>query len=959
MAPRREINQMSDDKIEQIESVRQAIATFEAQQVSSGKDLSALIRPLRNLLKQLEGNTAATLGSGSMAASGSISAGQDGAAIGRDVLGDVLVNSIKINFSVSHHASLEAQLKSYLNHILKECSFLRLSAIDQGAARADKKPLKLSSVYVDLKIDFSIPSAQSLSSFLKSKIKGGERFEPMEERKQLRFVDAVEALACHKTLALLGAPGSGKSTFMRYLALTLADAGLNNSAALSRLGKEWTLGPLVPVPVILRKFAARLPVGQEHGRAGDIWKYIDKELQDSGLAKETCSLLRTFADKAGALFLFDGLDEAGDERSRTRVLEAVSEFIGNAGEKSCFLITARPYAWENLSPEAIAAMPVCYKLAAFDSDQIQTFVKRWYEALSALGWIGSADAANKMQSLKKAVQQDDLRPLAQNPLLLTLMATLHTNRGRLPDDRVDLYDEIVKLLLQRWNESVGADRSLLEKLSIPSLTLGQIRDVIEGLAYNAHASHIGTTEEVADIPETAVLDALRPSLGGSWDKAALVVDYIEHRAGLLVGQGSRANMRQFVFPHRTFQEYLTGCFLARQPNFNDRAVELARESPDHWRLALVLAARQAGHERGVAVADALIHSRNPDEYRRLCRSQHEADWESAMLAGEQLLELGTAALESRDFSKAVRDRVASWLVALIRENALPANKRVRAAEILGRLGDPRFCADAWYLPNEPLLGFVEVPEGNFLMGTNKKDIRDLVRQYEYSKEWLEAETPQQTICLPRFYISRYPVTVAQFKIFIEDSGYGFKGSLQGLPNQPIVNVSWYDSLEYCSWLTKKLRSLKGIGKPLADLLHRKGWSISLPSEAQWEKAARGTDGRAYPWGNDPDADRANYYETGIGSVSTVGCFNTGASPYGCLDMVGNAWEWCQSKYQPYPYRADYGRESLDMDERRVVRGGCFGNGQGLARCAGRLSGRPDRRNNHVGFRVVVSPASGF
>jgi formylglycine-generating enzyme required for sulfatase activity len=190
--------------------------------------------------------------------------------------------------------------------------------------------------------------------------------------------------------------------------------------------------------------------------------------------------------------------------------------------------------------------------------------------------------------------------------------------------------------------------------------------------------------------------------------------------------------------------------------------------------------------------------------------------------------------------------------------------------------------------------------------------------------------------------------------------------LHGLPNHPVVYVSWYDALEYCKWLTECLQTWEGTPEPLKTLLRHQQWQIILPSKAEWEKAARGTDGRRYPWrNNSPDPNRANYDETDIGTTSAVGCFPCGKSPYEIEDMSGNVWEWTRSLWgtdwqKPsftYPYRPDDGREDLDAphDVLRVLRGGAFWDAPQYVRCAYRSRAAPQRVLYFAGFRVVVRP----
>ncbi len=210
-----------------------------------------------------------------------------------------------------------------------------------------------------------------------------------------------------------------------------------------------------------------------------------------------------------------------------------------------------------------------------------------------------------------------------------------------------------------------------------------------------------------------------------------------------------------------------------------------------------------------------------------------------------------------------------------------------------------------------------VPEGEFIMGLSGEQITSLLEGDPRRQRWWFGDPkPQRSVFLGDYWIYRYEVTVAQYRRFCQETDremppppwWGWKDE------HPIVNVTWYEAAAYCEWAGGR-----------------------LPTEAQWEKAARGTDGRVWPWGNDWDSQRCNSRATGIGKSSSIGNYPLGSSPYGVMDMAGNVWEWCTP--------------GTTGGSRRALRGGSWSSNPNSVRVVDRRLTRPDNRYLH-GFRCV-------
>ena len=230
--------------------------------------------------------------------------------------------------------------------------------------------------------------------------------------------------------------------------------------------------------------------------------------------------------------------------------------------------------------------------------------------------------------------------------------------------------------------------------------------------------------------------------------------------------------------------------------------------------------------------------------------------------------------------------------------------------------------------------FVYVPAGEFLMGADEEDT-----------EANNDEKPFHNVYLDGYWIGKYPVTNLHYSIFIHETDRKPPKHWQkdlipnGREKHPVVYVSWYDAEEFCQWLSKKSREL-----------------IKLPTEAQWEKAARGTDGRKYPWGNEKPTNKHSNFGSLNKGTTDVGIYNEGQSPYGCFDMIGNVWEWVFDWYQEDYYSSSDNEKNpsgLLLGEKKVLRGGSWGFSEKVLRVTYRDSDTPDTTGNSSGFRCCV------
>lgn len=779
-----------------------------------------------------------------------------------------------------------------------------------------------------------------------------------QQAEQGNEVPLVELLAQSSQLAVVGGAGSGKSTLLAYLASALATSAQTGEPLPFALPHDKPA--LVPLIIPLRylreyqRLCHESPQEQlKNPRAGRLAGYVPWYLKRRCPALE---LSEDFVDRlllgGGCLVMLDGLDEVVTRQERGRIREQIEELAHDIYRKNHFIVTAREAGYQE---DAVFGDDfVRLDVQPLDGDQIQTLVANWTRQLyPAEAEEGAAEIVAAISEINERYVEQDQPPLVSTPLLTTMVVSVKFGKTDLPRERAKLYEAAVEVILQaQYIPNDEARQELVE-------WGGPWEDQRDWLAHLALEMHRGGRAGAAR-SETDIRKLLEPVLSG--ERQNQFIEAVRSRGGLLE---ERAELFQFI--HLTFQEFLAARLMAKQRDAGLPEREKYLTDP-WWREVLLLT-------HGFAKIDFAPFA---DKYLGWLAAEHHAP--QIHLAGLELA--GAALLELEKPDPERRREIARQIADVIEQANLqaPAPLRATAANTLARLGDPR----PGIISLPPLTGdafeqswlWCEIPSGPFQLGNNR----------ETDSEAYEDEMPQlvyDKIKQP-YYISRYPITSSQFDAFVQDrengydhrpwwtdAGWNWKGERKSnkkyggvfdLPNHPVVNVSFYEAVAFARWLSEQFH----LQHSRLQVWHKDSspslvaapasFTVRLPSEPEWEKAARGIVGGKYPWGGDITPEHANYSDTGLNATSAVGCFPKGASPYGVLDMSGNVWEWCSTmwtgNYEDYRDKED---NELEGESPRVVRGGAFDDAARDVRCAFRYWSYPGGWDWDLGFRVVLSP----
>jgi formylglycine-generating enzyme required for sulfatase activity len=888
--------------------------------------------------------------------------------------------------------TLSKSLKALLDAVRDPEGCVALS-VEQAKAIRDHKPGELTGYHLGRIAEWSLPRYRIDKRFVNLTLlldKGETEPQRWQRAEDFRFNDLRDVLKKTEddpALVLLGAPGSGKSTLLRRLQL---DFSIDRLRA-DRQPDQQEDAERVSFFVQLNGYRGHAGGDPPEPRAwlNRRWAELYPQLPP----------LETYLQTGRALLLLDALNEmphrsANDYHALVGSWRAFAQDATSQGNRIIFSCRSLDYS-ASLSSPSLRVPQV--EVQPMNADQMRAFLKSYTPLHEPLIW---SELNGKPQF-----------SLFQTPYFLRLLCEQVEATRAVPRGRAELFTGFIRQALGREkNGELFQPGALLHEMDHQKLTRKAWRNSFD---LPERGALIHKLSDLAFSTQERGLETEGAQVRIGYDDACAFVgdeNVLKAGAALSVLDQDIAQ-EEILFFHQLLQEYFAARRLAKEPNPALVHVEWSvdKVSPTLEETLGGLAdgdplppPLQTGWEETTLTAAPM--AKDPRAFIR------DLIPHNLPLAGR------CAASPEVKIDAELKREIQNALIARTQDQQADLRERIRAGEVLGEIGDPRFERRTGPHGDYLLPPLVDILGGTYPMGTDKGEYRD--------------ESPAHTVELAPFQIGQFPVTNAEYKLFMDAGGYeteqwwdtpealawrsgeaSTEGSKQSLrvfrkarqeeseddirervrqnritsqeaeswiwvrnltdeefekkleewypdgklyrqpeywddtrfnnPAQPVVGVTWFEARAYCNWLIANVAS---------DRIFR------LPTEAEFEAAARGKKGRLFPYGDKFDVSKCNTFESHIRRTTPIGIFEN-ATPEGVVDLSGNAYTWTLSIYDqekfPYPYRSNDGREDIFVTGvSRCLRGGSWSDDHINARAVYRYSSHPGGRNDYVGFRVV-------
>ncbi|WP_430412314.1 SUMF1/EgtB/PvdO family nonheme iron enzyme [Kordia sp.] len=768
-------------------------------------------------------------------------------------------------------------------------------------------------------------------------------------KKRVANLEVIAALHLFKRVVLLGSPGSGKSTIAKILACSKISNVIDATLSIKYENiNTWTERDVVPIYTEVKELVSSdlFPQLDERASYNHFLKHLERKITMES-DSDVWNYIKEKIQEGKSILIFDGLDEimVSDkiedalEKRRDQIISLINSL--NRTFPDCrIIVTSRPAGYSGWSLEGFAVL----RILPLNSSESLNIIK----SILMLNVENNKELDSKSNLLLDHLDRIPTS-LRQQPLFVVLLSLLFIKdqRSKLPTGRAALLEHSINLLMQNWSLKNENNKTIEDILNCGK---DKVLLLLQIIAYKSLYHEEGDEQESENIliNRNIILDELyeiAPNI-----VSHKILSFISERTGIL----SSPAQRKYRFAHRLFAEFLAASYLLTRDNYENQITSLLKTSFQTWKEVIILLCdilNKNGKKREIW---SIIED--------LCLSDMETN-DKNLVISKIIIDQGLKVNEISDKPSL------KTIVKEVKNSFYNHNREKKSSQVLDiskalmNIGDNRFGVglDENGIPE---FAWCNINYKNGFVGLDE-ELVEIIKKSK-SEEWnFDREIPGYEVDLFPFQMSYYPVTCKQFNVFLNKGytidKYWTKEGINWRDNfgstrfftydkdsYPQNKISWYEAIAFCNWFS--------------DISEE---TIRLPTEIEWEVAARSGKKTIFPWGNDFNFDNVNTLERGFHELLPVGAFSLELKPKQKypFDMVGNLWEWCSSVVEiidgdlfKYPLDKIAIRENLELGNKymRSTRGGYYNASLLRSRSSYRGRDIPSIQVERQGFRVVKS-----